>query len=208
MARLKLKGEKQGLTNYKKRVEIEERVFNLEQMSAKVVESVNNSFQQLAKDNTETAKTIHDFDLVMQAMMEVLGGKDDTFAVKVKEVLTKLKINELEAKAEKQMAELKVMETEGKIVKTEQVTSDNDFVVTSTKGDDGKLRYPTKSVGIVGMFIPAVKELLINKKAGETLTLPTGGTLEVLEVYKLSEPTDEGLKGLELQTTETPSEEE
>jgi hypothetical protein len=199
MGRIKIKGEKQGLTNAKARNDAVDRIGQLEQMMAKVVESVNNSFQQIAKDNASIMDTIHNFDLVMQAMMEVLDGSavldgtEKKFSNSVSDALKRLKIAELEGKAEKQLAELKIMETENKIVKTDTITSDNDFVITTTKDEKGQQRYPTKSVGIVGMFVPAVKELLINKKAGETLTLPTGGTLEVLEVYTIvppSEPVD------------------
>lgn len=191
MARIKINGSKEGLTNNKKREDALFRIYNLEQGFAKLVESVNESFKQIATDNTSINNHIKDFDLVIQSMMEVLDGSEKKFSPAVAEVLKRLKIAELEAKSEKQLAELKVMETEGKIIKTDAVTSDNDFVVTSTKGEDGSQRYPSKSVGIVGMFIPSVKELLIGKKVNETIAIPTGGTLEVLEIYKLAQPIDE-----------------
>lgn len=193
MGRIKIKKEKQGLTNEQKREDAFSRIGNLEQGFAGLVESVNNSFKQIAQDNTTINSTIHDFDLVMQAMMEVLEGTEylKGFSTKVKEALQKLKIAELEAKSEKQLAELKIMATEGKILKVLSIDSANDFVITSQKGEDGNQKYPIKAVGIVGMFVPAVKELLIGKKPGETLTLPGGGTLEILEVYRMVEKLDE-----------------
>jgi hypothetical protein len=191
MGRIKVKAEKQGMTNSKKREEAIDRIGNLEQGLAKLVETINNSFKQITQDNTNISSSIHDFYLVMQAMMEVLGGTDTKFAFSVREALQRLKIAELEGKAEKQLAELKIMETEGKVIKVLSIDSDNDFVISSQKGEDGSQKYPTKAVGIVGMFIPAVKELLMGKKPSETLTLPTGGTLEILEVYRLVEKLDE-----------------
>lgn len=194
MGRIKVKDEKKGMTNAKERFDITQRVSNLEQMSAKMVESVNNSFQQLAQDNVSVANHLHDFDMVLQAMMEVLDGTEKKFSGSVAEVVKRLKIAELETKAEKEIAELKVMEAEGKIVKADTITCDNDFVVTTTKDDKGQQLYPSKSPMIVGRFIPAIKELIITKKVGETITLPNGNVLEILEVYKLPEPSPDEYK--------------
>lgn len=188
MGRQKVKQEDGGLTNEGKRLDAFKRIGNLEGGFAELVKSMNNSFKQIAQDNTAANSTIQEFDSLLQAMIEVLDGTEKKFSPALRETLTRIKKEKLEAQAEKKLAELKIMETEGKIAKAEVVESDNDFVITSQKGADGTQKYPTKAVGIVGMFIPAVKELILGKKVGESLTLPDGGTLEVVEVYKLVEP--------------------
>jgi hypothetical protein len=205
MGRIKVKGENKGMTNAKQRFDITQRVGNLEQGFAKLVESVNNSFQQLAQDSTGFNNRIHSFDLFVQAMMEVLdkGGfvtKEDegkypdgpkAFSSMTAEVFKRLRIAELEAESEKQLAKLKVMEGEGQITKADTIISENDFIVTSTKDSNGQYKSPTKSVGIVNLYVPAVKELLVNKKVGETLTLPDGNILEILEVYSIGQKSEE-----------------
>lgn len=188
MGRQKVKQEDGGLTNEGKRLDAFKRIGNLEGGFAELVKSMNNSFKQIAQDNTAANSTIQEFDSLLQAMIEVLDGTEKKFSPALRETLTRIKKEKLEAQAEKKLAELKIMETEGKIAKAEVVESDNDFVIASQKGADGTQKYPTKAVGIVGMFIPAVKELILGKKVGESLTLPDGGTLEVVEVYKLVEP--------------------
>ena len=187
MGRQKVKQEKDGLTNEKKRLDAFGRIGNLEAGFAELVKSMNNSFKQIAQDNTANNSTIQEFDSLLQAMIEVLDVTEKKFSPALRESLTRIKKEKLEAQAEKKLAELKIMETEGKIAKVDTIESENDFVITTQKGEDGSQRYPTKAVGIVGMFIPAVKELLIGKKAGEVLTLPNNGTLEILEIYKLVE---------------------
>lgn len=184
---LKALNKDSGLSNHKKREDALERISNLEKFSAKIVESVDNSFKTVAKDIQDCTSNIEGLDRLIRAIIEVSGPD---FQTKVTEQIKTTRIAELEAQSASSAASVKMYVAEGKLKVAEEVLNDTDILVVTQKDENGELKYPVRNHLALVQFVPAVKELLTNKKVGETVSLPTGGTVEILEVYAVV-PQDE-----------------
>ena len=176
-----------SLTNHKQRENALERISNLEKFSAKVVESVDGSFKTVAKDLQDCNSNIEGLDRLIRAIIEVSGPE---FNTKVTEQIKATRIAELEAQSASSAASVKMYVAEGKLKVADTVLNDTDILIVTQKDGNGDLKYPVRNHLALVQFIPAVKELLMNKKVGETVSLPDGGTVEILEVYEVV-PQDE-----------------
>ena len=171
----------QSVKKLQKPLTLEERVFTLESVYTKLIQTVENSFGEVAKDLKESSENIIGMDRILRAMMECsVEGFSEKVTAKVKQN----RINDLEAQAEQSSAKVKMLLAEGKLAVTDTIVDDQNIVVVTQRDENGDLKYPIRNHLALVQFVPAVKELLVGKKAGETVTIPTG-TIEVLEVYKM-----------------------
>jgi hypothetical protein len=182
---IKLSGAKGGLTNESKRREAFERLTLLEGAYAKLISAVNESFQKVARDAVNTNQDVLTLDRFLGSLMEVLGSDIND---KVRELVKSKRIAELEAEAETQTQQVKVLVAEGKLKAMDTVSDENSFMVVTQRDETGNPKHPVRQHASLEQFEPAVKELLVGKKVGETLTLPTGGTVEILECYRAGTP--------------------
>lgn len=192
----KLDKKTTGLTNEGKRLDALTRINNLETAFIQLSQALNNSFSQIKQDLTELDDKLSKYDMFVMGMVEVLDKELlrvcnkaslpavallDTITAKVKEN----RIKQLEAEVEQQDAQLKIEVAEGRLKVAEAVVNDTDLVVSSQTNKDGQTLSPSKTFLVLEQFKPGVKELLVGKKAGESVTLPEGGTVNVIAVYNV-----------------------
>jgi hypothetical protein len=198
---IKLKGEKHGMTNEKQRQTAMEGIAALQQAYVKLVPILDESFKKISTDMSAANESIESLNRVLGALLEVLGEETQK---KVVEVVKQRRIKELEDASTKQFEQIQVMVAEGRLTKTDTITTNDDIVVVSQRDEKGEIKYPTRTHAILKQFETTVAELLLNKKVGETLTLPAGDTVEVLDCYKVvSAPVEE--KKIEETVIETPT---
>jgi DNA repair exonuclease SbcCD ATPase subunit len=171
-----------SLTNAKQRQDAVGRISNLERAYTKMVESIDASFKEVATDLQDSNKSIDGMDRLLRALMEVLGKDVET---KIIERVKENRIAELEAQSAKAAESVKVFLAEGKLLAATVVKNDTDILVVTQKDQDGNLRYPVRNHLALVQFTAGVKELLTDKNVGEVVTLPEGGTVEILECYNV-----------------------
>ena len=171
-----------SLTNAKQREDAVGRISNLERAYAKMVESIDASFKEVATDLQDSNKSVDGMDCLFRALMEVLG-KD--VEAKIIERVKENRIAELEVQSAKAAESVKVFLAEGKLVEAGVVKNDTDILVVTQKDQDGNLRYPVRNHLALVQFTAGVKELLTDKNVGDVVTLPEGGTVEILECYNV-----------------------
>lgn len=179
-----------GLGNNAKREDALNRIGNLEKAFQQLVPALEKSFKKAQEDNNEMSGAIDNLDRVLTALIEVvgkrLGGSDEPSLLdQVKEVVKNNRIKEIESEAAQSDANLKVAVAEGKLIAAEAVKNENDILVTTQTNDKGEVLHPTRAFLTLGQFNPGVKELLVDKKCGDVITLPTGGSVTILEIYNI-----------------------
>jgi hypothetical protein len=183
----KMNKKTDGLGNNAKRNEALTRIANLEGAIQQLVPALDRSFTNAAKEANELSKNITALDQVVNALIEVLQKQTDVSCLMhhVKEQVKTNKIAQLEAESEAYVANLKVALAEGKVIPTETAKNDDDILVISQVNDKGETLHPSKAFITLAQFNPGVKELVTDKKAGEVVTLPTGGSITILEIYSV-----------------------
>ena len=174
-----------GLTNEGKRVDALTRIGNLEKAFVDLTKALNTSFQQIKRDWNQQDQNLSSYDKFVMALVEVVSKEAEIPGLleKVTARVKENKIKQLEEEVKQQEAQLKIEVAEGRLKAAESIKNDNDLIVSSEINKDGVRLNPSKTFLLLDQFKPGVKELLIDKKAGETVTLPEGGVVEVMEVY-------------------------
>lgn len=183
-----MKKKDPSISNNKQRQNIEQRVYSLEQSFVQLVPAINQSLGQVDGQLKQLNNNLNNLDRILAAVLDVLG-KETT--EKVMESVKNRRVQELEDESKAQGERIAVMLAEGKLEKTDKLDSDSNIIVITERDDKGEAKHPIKTYGILSMFDGAVKELLTGKNVCETLTLPTGGTVEILECYKVVEKKEE-----------------
>jgi hypothetical protein len=159
-----------GLTNAAERLSALQRLDALEESFSKLI-------QVLSKDQTTVAQKLENIERGLNAVAELVGRKS------VEEKASEMHVVELEAKVANVDEAIKASLTAGAIVPTDTVAGEHIFVVTQQKNEKGEVLHPSKIQLELEGYTPEVRALLVDKKVGETIVLPTGGSLTVLEVY-------------------------
>lgn len=159
-----------GLTNAAERLSALQRLDALEA-------SFNKLIRVLGNDQTTTAQKLDSLALGVNAIAELVGRKA------VEDKASEMHVAELEAKVANVDEAIKASLTAGAIVPTDTVAGEHVFVVTQQKNDKGETLHPSKIQLELEGYTPEIQALLADKKVGQVITLPTGGSLTVLEIY-------------------------
>jgi len=159
-----------GLTNAAERLSALQRLDALEA-------SFNKLIRVLGNDQTTTAQKLDSLALGVNAIAELVGRKA------VEDKASEMHVAELEAKVANVDEAIKASLTAGAIVPTDTVAGEHLFVVTQQKNDKGETLHPSKIQLELEGYTPEIQALLADKKVGQVITLPTGGSLTVLEIY-------------------------
>jgi hypothetical protein len=200
----KMNKKTDGLGNNAKREEALVRLGRLEEAFKELMPALKKAFSQVQKDSSDAGTAIQNLDLVVASLISVVGNKlpgltKDGLLELVKEDVKTTQIAQIEAESEQSAATLKVAIAEGKLTPADTVVNETDIIVNSQINDKGEVMHPLKSYLTLGQFNPGVKELLKDKKVGDVVTLPTGGSVTVLEIYNVVEPKETS------ETTATPA---
>jgi hypothetical protein len=168
-----------GLGNNKKRGLITEDL-------QKLVEAHNNLATVSQKELDGIGKRLDDMTVTLQAIANVVGMD------KVREESKKIRIQLLEDESAEMGKNVEKAYGEGKLMKIFEVT-DKCLVVASIFNPDGTQTHPFKNYLTFATIKPEVQALLLGKKIGETLQLPTeSGTIQILESYEECVPATSG----------------
>jgi len=159
-----------GLTNAAERLSALQRLDALEA-------SFNKLIRVLGNDQTTTAQKLDSLARGVNAIAELVGRKA------VEDKASEMHVAELEAKVANVDEAIKASLTAGAIVPTDTVAGEHLFVVTQQKNDKGETLHPSKIQLELEGYTPEIQALLADKKVGQVITLPTGGSLTVLEIY-------------------------
>lgn len=159
-----------GLTNAAERLSALQRLDALEA-------SFNKLIRVLGNDQTTTAQKLDSLARGVNAIAELVGRKA------VEDKASEMHVAELEAKVANVDEAIKASLTAGAIVPTDTVAGEHVFVVTQQKNDKGETLHPSKIQLELEGYTPEIQALLADKKVGQVITLPTGGSLTVLEIY-------------------------
>jgi hypothetical protein len=159
-----------GLSNNKIRQTLKEDLH-------KAIEA-HNALARITQNNVEEiSDRLADISIIQQALAQLVGIE------KVNEAAKAIRIKLLEEEVARQSESVAKGVEEKKLLKTDTITEDS-LVVTSVTKTNGEPMHPSKNYLPFGYYKPEVKALLKDKKVGDKIELPTGGsTIEVLEVY-------------------------
>lgn len=183
-----------GLSNNTKRENALKRIENLEQAFQQLVSALKGSFEKVQSDSNEMSSAVTNLDRVLTATISVIGGKlncnKDELLELVKEEVKVNRIAKIEAESQQSDANLKVALAEGKLIAADTIKNDDDIIVSTQVNEKGEVLHPIRAFLALSQFNPGVKELLAGKKVGEEVTIPTGGSVKVLEVYNIVKQED------------------
>jgi len=160
-----------GLSGAKKQLNALQRLDGMESSFSQLIE-------QLGKQQVSLNNRFDNIERGIDAIAELIGR--EAVENKAKELFTK----QLEDKVTKTTEAIEGAVKAGTIEATDTVKDDQTFVVVQQKGPDGTVRVPSKVQITLGEYVPEVKALLQDKKVGDTVTLPSGDILTVLECYQ------------------------
>ena len=163
-----------GLTNAKKTLTALQRLDGMETSFSKLI-------QALGKNEIEANNRFINIERGLDAIAEIIGR--EAVENKAKELHTK----QLEDEATKTSEAIQAAVKAGTVEVVDTIKNDETFVVVQQKSPDGTVRVPSKIQIPLNGFIPEVKALLQDKKVGDSVTLPNGDTVFILECYQ---PTD------------------
>jgi hypothetical protein len=165
-----INGKVNGLTNARERQSALQRLDSLEASFAKLI-------QVLGKEQTTTNSKFENIERGLNAIAELVGRKA------VEDKASEMHIAELEAKVANVEEALKASLTAGAIIPTDTVAGEHVFVVTQQKTENGDVLHPSKIQLELDGYVPEIRALLNDKKVGDVIELPSGGSLTILEVY-------------------------
>ena len=160
-----------GLTNAKKQLSALQRLDGLESSFVKLV-------QQLGKYQADLGIRFTNIERGLDAVAELIGREAVTN--KAQELHTKQLEEEVVQTAEAIQAAVKA----GTMEATDTIKDGQTFVVVQQKGPDGTVKVPSKIQIPLDGYVPEVKALLEGKKVGESVTMPNGDIITVLETYQ------------------------
>lgn len=170
----KLSKKINGLTNAKKQLNALQRLDSLESSFRMLIQS-------LGKQQVDLNNRFTNVERGIDAVAELIGR--DAVENKAKE----LHIKQLEDEAARTGEALQAALKAGTIISTDTVKDGETFVVVQQKGSDGTIRNPSKIQIPLDGYVPEIKALLQDKKVGDTIPLPSGDIITILECYQ---PTD------------------
>jgi hypothetical protein len=165
-----INGKINGLTNARERQSALQRLDSLEASFTKLI-------QVLGKEQTTTNSKFENIERGLNAIAELIGRKA------VEDKASEMHIAELEAKVANVEEALKASLTAGAIIPTDTVAGEHVFVVTQQKTENGDVLHPSKIQLELDGYVPEIRALLNDKKVGDVIELPSGGSLTILEVY-------------------------
>lgn len=187
-----------GLSNNTVRLNAVQRLNNLEAAFTQLAGALQNSFKQIQDDAKERADNLERYDQFIMALVEELSEKTGNKDL-LKDTTERLKANRIKALEEQVVANeaaIQVAVAEKNLYAQDQESELTSLIVSTQTDKDGNILHPSKTFLKPEQFVPAVQELLKEKKVGDVITLPEGGTLTILGIYR--DPNQE-----ELETTET-----
>jgi hypothetical protein len=164
-----------GLGNNKKRALIAGDI-------QKIVDAHNALANVIQKELDSVGKRLDDMTITFQAIANVIGVD------KIKEESKKIRIQLLEDESAETGKNVEKAYSEGKLAKIFEVT-DKSLVVAAIFNADGTQTHPYKNYLTFATIKPEVQALILGKKIGETLQLPTeSGKIQILELYEECTP--------------------
>ena len=160
-----------GLTGAKKQLSALQRLDGLENSFVKLV-------QQLGKYQVDLNNRFINIERGLDAIAELIGR--EAVENKAKELHTKHLEEEVVRTTEAIQAALKA----GTVEITDTIKDGQTFVIVQQKAPDGTIRVPSKIQIPLDGYIPEVKALLEGKKVGDSIILPSGDVITVLEAYQ------------------------
>jgi hypothetical protein len=168
-----------GLGNNKKRTLIAGDI-------EKIVNAHNALANAVQKELDGVGKRMDDMAITFQAIANIIGVD------KVKEESKTIRIQLLEDESAEMGKNVEKAYSEGKLIKLFEVTNKS-LVVAAIFNATGEQTHPHKSYLTFSTIKPEVQALILGKKIGETLQLPTeSGTIQILEIYEECIPATSG----------------
>jgi hypothetical protein len=160
-----------GLSGAKKQQNALQRLDSMEASFRQLIE-------QLGKQQVSIKNRFDNIERGIDAIAELIGR--EAVENKAKELHTK----QLEDEATQTGEAIKAAVKAGTVEPVEAVRDGQTFVVVQQTGPDGTVRTPSKIQIPLEGYVPEVKALLQDKKVGDTVTLPSGDIITVLECYQ------------------------
>jgi hypothetical protein len=160
-----------GLSGAKKQLNALQRLDGMESSFSQLIE-------QLGKQQVSLNNRFDNIERGIDAIAELIGR--EAVENKAKELFTK----QLEEEAARTTEAIAASVKAGTVEATDTVKDGETYVVVQQKGPDGTIRTPSRIQIPLEGYVPEVKALLQDKKVGDTVTLPSGDIITILECYQ------------------------
>jgi ABC-type transporter Mla subunit MlaD len=158
-----------GLTNGKQRQDALSRIGALEGRFEVLVSQLNKALSGYEEKMDSLARFV-------DALSTITGNDTVTKTVQEKRIV------ELDAQADQQMAAVEAAVTDGRLVASEVVNSDEQIVIT-TQSKDGNPMHPWCVVIPLSGYTEEAKTAIVGKEKGYSTLISDGSKLEILGIY-------------------------